>query len=371
MGKKIYNKSLIIFAHHPAPYRDYFFRELMKIYSNFLVVYFYDHPSNHKEWSKQIDFEYDTLIFDKRKIVRIPFIGDMHLELFKYIFKKDVIFVVPGYLPLTSFLLMLFFNLFKIPFVYSADTIITNRNIRKDIKKILIYKLIKSSKAIWVPGLASEEYHKLITDGRVPIIKGAYLLNPKELFVEPEYRSETIYSSLQSKLFKFLFIGKLISSRNIQSLCEAFDMLSSQVEATLLVIGDGPDSNILSKFADANDNIIWIPSLTFEEIHSLYRVADVYIHPGEEPYSLSLQEALFYNVPMIASKRVGASVDLIVDSVNGFFLESIDAKNIYSKMKQVMDNPLDSVLLKRENLRIIQKLNVDRCLSDFIDIVLS
>jgi glycosyltransferase involved in cell wall biosynthesis len=367
MLKQLNNKKVIIFAHHPAPYRDYFFRELMKIDSSFLVVYFYDHPSTHKEWSKQIDFDYETLIFDKRKTIKIPFIGDLHLELFNFIFKKDITFVVPGYVPFTSLLLMLLFNLLSTPFVYSADTVITDQNMNKNIKKKIIYRLIKSSKAIWVPGLASEEYHKFITVGSVPIFRGVYLLNPTDILVEFKNHSKEVIRLSESNSFKFLFIGKLISSRNIRTLCEAFNLLTSEFKAILVVVGDGPDSKVLSKFADANSNIMWIPSLTFEEIHSLYRIADVYIHPGEEPYSLSLQEAFYHNIPLIASNKVGASVDLIVDSVNGYLLESLNVRDIYLKMKQIMNNPLDPVLLKKENFKISQNLSIDKILSNFIN----
>lgn len=370
MDNNFKKNKVIIFAHHPAPYRDYFFSNLMKKNIDLLVVYYYDHPRTHKEWKKQSTFDYDSFIFSKKKTFKIPFLGDIHYQLFNYIFRKDAIFVVPGYLPITSFILLTYFYFSKTRFIYSADTIFSNQGtFNKTFKVRIISKLISAADAIWVPGIASEEYHKILTEGRVPIFKGAYFLDPNNL--GSDNQSEILLSKkvFIEESFKFLFIGKLIPSRNIKLLCEAFDLLPAHLNATLIVVGDGPQSNIVLDYSKKNRNIVWIKNLTFNEIHYLYRVSDAYIHVGKEPYSLALQEAFWLDVPMIVSNDVGAAADLLVDSVNGLLIESLDSYNVNLKMRQLIENPLDLEVLKNQNTRIKLKFNIDLFVNDFVDYI--
>ena len=370
MNKYVNNKKIIIFAHHPAPYRDYFFSKLQRENVDFLVVYYYDHPPTHNEWEKQTTFEYNSFIFNKKRTLNLPVLGDFHLQLFKYIFKRNIVFVIPGYLPLTSLILLVYCYIFRISFIYSADTVFkNNRMINKTFKLLILSKLISSATAIWVPGLASEEYHRKLTKNRVPILKGVYFLDPYDLEQEDESENDAIKNIPLDGRFNFLFIGKLIPSRNIKLLCDAFNLLPQHLNANLIVVGDGSQSYIVQKYSEKNRNIFWIESLKFDEIHHLYRVSNAYIHPGEEPYSLALQEAFWLDVPMIASYRVGATADLLINNVNGFLIETLDAYSIYLKMRLIIESPLNPKTLRQNNEKIRLKFNVDHFIKDFINYI--
>lgn len=362
-------RNLTIFSHHPAPYRDYFFNHLKDYFGNFNVVYYYDHAITHKEWDKQTIFNYNVDFLENDKILKIPILGDLHLGVFRYLFKKNTLFVIPGYIPSTSLIILVLLFTLRIPYIYSADTTLTSEDIKKkSIRTSVISTFVKKSKAIWVPGLASERYHQKISLGKVPILKGVYLLDSESLYIKTS-PTKLLEHLINSKKMTFLFIGKLIPSRNIVTLCNAFNKLSSIYNSRLIIVGDGPDQEEVEKLIAQNIDIILVDKLPFEQIHFLYSIADCYIHPGSEPYSLAVQEAFYFNLPIIASYKVGATHDLLVDEINGFLLNNTEEQDLYMAMLKMILHPLDDKLLKKENKRIKETFSLSKYLDAFINLL--
>ncbi|MBC7476082.1 MAG: glycosyltransferase, partial [Candidatus Sericytochromatia bacterium] len=56
-----------------------------------------------------------------------------------------------------------------------------------------------------------------------------------------------------------------------------------------------------------------------QELGYYYGVSDIFIHAAKnEPWGVSVQEALSCNCTVITSNKVGSSKDLIVEGKNGF-----------------------------------------------------
>jgi glycosyltransferase involved in cell wall biosynthesis len=107
-------------------------------------------------------------------------------------------------------------------------------------------------------------------------------------------------------------------------LLRAFDRLRDR-EIWLVLAGDGPERADLEGTVEASglSRVRFPGYIPYPELPALYGASDLFVHPArEERWGVSVQEALACGLPVIASSRVGAGVDLIEPAGNGFLYEA-------------------------------------------------
>ncbi len=107
-------------------------------------------------------------------------------------------------------------------------------------------------------------------------------------------------------------------------LLRAFDRLRDR-EIWLVLAGDGPERVDLEETARASslDRVRFPGYVPYPELPELYAASDLFVHPArEERWGVSVQESLACGLPVVASSRVGAGVDLIEPGRNGFLYEA-------------------------------------------------
>lgn len=107
-------------------------------------------------------------------------------------------------------------------------------------------------------------------------------------------------------------------------LLRAFAQLQ-QEDVWLVLAGDGPARPRLEDFTRSQglSRILFPGYVPYPELPALYAASDLFVHPArEERWGVSVQEALACGLPVVASSRVGAGVDLIAPGRNGFLYES-------------------------------------------------
>jgi glycosyltransferase involved in cell wall biosynthesis len=107
-------------------------------------------------------------------------------------------------------------------------------------------------------------------------------------------------------------------------LLRAFDRLRDR-EIWLVLAGDGPERAELEGTAEASGltRVRFPGYVPYPELPALYGASDLFVHPArEERWGVSVQEALACGLPVVASSRVGAGVDLIEPGRNGFLYEA-------------------------------------------------
>jgi glycosyltransferase involved in cell wall biosynthesis len=135
-----------------------------------------------------------------------------------------------------------------------------------------------------------------------------------------------------------LYVGTLNRVKDPSLLLEAFCALSQDVNDFCLVLaGDGPLMKVLQQYALQHDLIGRITFLGFvnqEELPKVYACADLMVVPSRsDTWARSVNEAMACGLPIIASRKVGATGDIVRDGVNGFVIPEGDAQELAAKMR--------------------------------------
>lgn len=130
--------------------------------------------------------------------------------------------------------------------------------------------------------------------------------------------------------FDVLFAGRLIEDKNVDLVLEAFDAVARTHDATLGIIGDGPQMDALQSYADGLDSRDRITFLGFleeyDDVLAHMRAATVFASPSvREGFGITLLEAMAADcVTITVDHRHSAGSDVVSDA--GFVTEvSVDA----------------------------------------------
>ncbi|MDR3680584.1 MAG: glycosyltransferase family 4 protein [Flavipsychrobacter sp.] len=147
---------------------------------------------------------------------------------------------------------------------------------------------------------------------------------------------------------------------------QAFEKLHDNT-LHLLLIGDGPLHQKLIDMAGSLNikNISFAGYIKFTDLPIYYSISDVFIHDShDEPWGVSVQEAIACALPVITSDKVGASFDLILEGKNGYVFKAGDVEGLVEKMK--LSLVMDKALLAQTNLAILDQWNYKNTLENIV-----
>ena len=134
-----------------------------------------------------------------------------------------------------------------------------------------------------------------------------------------------------------LFAGRLIEHKNVDLLLEAFDRVAADNDATLGIVGDGPERDALEAQADAlihADRVEFLGFLDdYEDVLGYMRAADIFCSPStREGFGLTFAEAMAADCTVIAVNHPDSAADEVIDDA-GFLVEptvdaSVDSKRV-------------------------------------------
>jgi glycosyltransferase involved in cell wall biosynthesis len=138
----------------------------------------------------------------------------------------------------------------------------------------------------------------------------------------------------------------------------------------LLLIGDGPLHFKLQEKAKQHniENISFAGYINFTLLPKYYAIANIFIHDSHnEPWGVSLQEAIACGVSVIASNKVGASYDLIENGVNGYVFEAGNIHELSQKMIHILS--LSKVKKSILNQTLLEKWSYEKTYSNILESV--
>jgi glycosyltransferase involved in cell wall biosynthesis len=131
----------------------------------------------------------------------------------------------------------------------------------------------------------------------------------------------------------FLYVGRLSPEKGVAELLRTW----RQVDAQLLVVGDGPDGEALRRTAPPN--VHFVGSVERAEVDEMLQRARALVLPSicYEGQPRTILEAFAAGVPVIAN-RMGGLPELVVDDVSGRLVEPRDEDGWRVAVDQLSDN---------------------------------
>jgi glycosyltransferase involved in cell wall biosynthesis len=134
-----------------------------------------------------------------------------------------------------------------------------------------------------------------------------------------------------------LYVGKLIAHKAPATVIEACARLPHRIR--VLVAGDGPLRVDMQAAAGRRVPLTVLGFLNQTELPLAYGAADVLALPSlEEPWGLVVNEAMCNGLPVVASTRVGARLDLVAPGVTGAVFRAGDADDLARALEPLLSS---------------------------------
>jgi glycosyltransferase involved in cell wall biosynthesis len=167
------------------------------------------------------------------------------------------------------------------------------------------------------------------------------------------------------------FSGKLIPLKRVDDLIDAVAALQGEgLRAGLLIVGDGPSRAALEERARSRQ-LKWTQFAGFRnqsELAAWYVCMDVFVLPSRsETWGLVLNEAMLFQLPIVASNMVGAAEDLIETGRNGYVFEVGDTARLTDALRTLVTSSEVRCSFGRESRAIVEQYSHDVCVRGILD----
>ena len=347
---------LAILASHPIQYQAPLFRLLAKQSEIDLTVLFCSDWGLKEYTDKGFGqkFKWDINLLDGyqykflKNISFFPnmstFWGLINPSIIKILNKKDFDAVwIHGWARFSDWISIITCILKGIPILLRGESNLLPKILlwKQIIKRIILGCLFKNVAAFLAIGKYNTEFYEFYgvpkekiflvpytVDNDFFISKAEELL-PKKDEIRKEY-------NVPIDLPLIMFSGKLIPQKKPMDLLKAFEILSKEIKAGLMFVGDGILRKELENYCSKN-NLAHVYFMGFRnqtELPKFYAMSDVFVLPSShEPWGLVVNEAMCFKLPVIVSDQVGASRDLVKEGVNGFVYAAGNVSALSSKLK--------------------------------------
>lgn len=198
----------------------------------------------------------------------------------------------------------------------------------KLVKKVVLSIKFKKIQYFLSVGDANEEYYATYGVDLNKIIRQPFPIdialyekafNDKENLARQK-RSEL---NIAEDAFVCSVVGKIKSFKRQQDIVQALKQINVQKQVVLLVVGTGPDEEVVKNLATSltYHKVIFTGFVYPEQLPEYYAVTDVYIHPSErDAHSLAISEAVYMGCPVLLSDKCGSfgPTDDVQPGTNGF-----------------------------------------------------
>src|SRR3989337_1740698 len=153
-------------------------------------------------------------------------------------------------------------------------------------------------------------------------------------------------------------VGRLIDQKNHSYLIQAM----KELDAKLLLIGDGPNFESLNKMIhtlDIEDRVEMIKRVPNDELPQYYASCDVYVQPMENLGGIPIPvlEAMAFGLPVVMSRHSSDYSEIIDDAVD--FVEH-NPESFFNAFNKILSDPEYKEKLKRKSLNVITKISGEK-----------
>ena len=195
--------------------------------------------------------------------------------------------------------------------------------------------------------------------------KSAIILNP----VSPDLPKP--YSGEREK--KIVAVGRLSPQKNFPMLIKAFCLLHKVFpEYSLVIYGEGQDRDILQKIVDDFNlkDSVFMPGFSKNVYRDILKASLFVSSSNYEGISNSMIEAMCLGLPVVCTDcPSGGAKMLIKDGVNGFLVPVNNEKELFERIKKVIENPSSFKQLTFEATALRNTLSIETIAKKWLDII--
>ena len=347
------NRKLLIFHPTIAPYRIDFFNDLHKAFETRVCLRYRNLRSQKFDYDKiAAQFEFEPIYQDS------DIKGHSRKFYWKNLdeFKPDIVIVEEFSIGAVYVLMHRFLKQKKYKVISICDDsynmVAENNDFSKAhraARRVIVPRL---DGMILVEPMVAQWYSEHYGKGTFfPIIKPDEKARNEYKRILPQSLNTAKEHCLFGKRV-FLFVGRLVNIKNIDSAIRAFAKLD-QNENVLVIVGDGPEKdNLIALSKEIGTNTIFTGRLEGDTLYAWYNIAQVFILPSlQEPFGAVTNEALLAGCKGLISEKAGSKC-LIENGVNGYTISPNDINEITEKMLLISKEiePLKEVVLKKNEM---------------------
>jgi len=174
-----------------------------------------------------------------------------------------------------------------------------------------------------------------------------------------------------NKLFKFVYIGRVIKEKGLLEIVEAVQLLKDKDNFHVHIYGHGEDYSSINqaiKESNLQNRVTLEGSVELDEKNEVLAGADAFLYPSYYPEGLpyAVLEALSYAVPVICTDA-GALSYVVVDKFTCLKVKKKSSSHLAEQMDLLMsDNVLRSRLADSSRKLIVDKYSVNVMKSLFL-----
>jgi glycosyltransferase involved in cell wall biosynthesis len=338
--------KLLIVTEIIAPYRIPVFNALaLRPEVDLHVVFLSENDPTLRQWRvyrDELKFPYDVLPSWRRRFGRYNVLLNRGVLSALNKIKPDVV-LCGGYNYLASWEAAWWAKLHRVPLLLWSESTASDNRRRHRLVEFMKARFLNLCRAFVVPGKSSLQYLKELGIGeeRIFIAPNAVDVELFEGLTEAARHDELevrARHSLPSRYF--LCVGRLVRSKGVFELLDAYAQLSDEIRAEvgLVFVGDGADrSELMEQASRMASATIRFPGFVHREgLPEFYSFADALVFPTHsDTWGLVVNEAMSCGLPVIVSSVAGCAADLVQDGWNGFVVRPCDPSRLADAMKRL------------------------------------
>jgi len=191
----------------------------------------------------------------------------------------------------------------------------------RGLRRVILTRELRRARAVTVNSRAGQRM--LVEHLRVRAARVVRVLNcipPRDAIHPSEYA--TIHSTSRPVL---VFVGRLVASKRIDIALAALALVRRNLDAQLVIVGDGPERESLEQFAKAAgvDGAVSFRGMLCDPSPDLERAHCLLLPSRFEGFPNAALEALAHGIPVVA-RIAGDIEDIVEDGTTGVLVRSDD-----------------------------------------------
>jgi glycosyltransferase involved in cell wall biosynthesis len=189
-------------------------------------------------------------------------------------------------------------------------------------------------------------------------------ISPNAVTPQPVWKILHRKNQFKENIPTLLFVGRLVKQKRVDILLRACADLKKSMQLRLVIVGDGPDRQLMEMLAaQILPEARFTGDLRGEELAREFREADLFILPGLG--GLAVQQAMSYALPIIAAQADGTQADL-VRSGNGWQIPSGEVAILADTIRTALENVPRLRRMGGESFRIVsEEINLEAMVEAF------